>query len=60
MINAGVDMFMVSKKAMVERFFKHVKKLVSHGYVPESRLHDAVTRILTVKMSMGLVEKLQS
>jgi beta-glucosidase-like glycosyl hydrolase len=59
MINSGVDMFMVSKRATVERLFKHAKKYTERNYIPESRLTDAVTRILTVKMAMGLVEKVQ-
>jgi beta-glucosidase-like glycosyl hydrolase len=55
MVNAGVDMFMVSKKATIERLFKHAKICVERSYIPEVRLVDAVTRILTVKMAMGLV-----
>lgn len=57
MVNAGVDMFMVSKKTTIERLFKHAKKYTEHSYIPESRLNDAVTRILSVKLAMGLVEK---
>lgn len=30
MINAGVDMFMFSKKASAERLFKHLKKYTEH------------------------------
>jgi beta-glucosidase len=59
MINGGVDMLMVSKKANAERIFKHAKRYTEHNYIPESRLTDAVTRILTVKMAMGLIEKVQ-
>jgi len=59
MLNAGVDMFMLSKKATAERLFKHAKRNTERNYVPESRLTDAVTRILSVKMAMGLVEKVQ-
>jgi hypothetical protein len=28
MVNSGVDMLMVSKKATIERLFKHAKKAV--------------------------------
>lgn len=59
MVNSGVDMFMVSKKASVERLFKHAKKATEHNYIPESRLTDAVAKILSVKLAMGLVEKVQ-
>lgn len=59
MVNAGVDMFMLSKRATVDRLYKHAKKMVERNELPESRLIEAVTRILTVKMSMGLIEKVQ-
>ena len=61
MINAGVDVFMVSKKTTVERLFKHAKKYSEDRYhfIPNDRLTDAVTKVLTVKMAMGLVEKVQ-
>lgn len=59
MVNAGVDMFMISKKAVVERLFKHTEKATKKNFIPEVRLTDAVTRILTVKMAMGLIEKVQ-
>lgn len=61
MVNAGVDVFMVSKKATVERIFKHAKKYSEdrYHYIPTDRLNDAVTKILAVKMAMGLVEKVQ-
>lgn len=59
MVNSGVDMFMLNKRAAVERLFKHAKKVTEHNYIPESRFNDAVTRILTVKMAMGLIEKVQ-
>jgi beta-glucosidase-like glycosyl hydrolase len=55
MVNAGVDMFMLAKKANVERLFKHAKKTVERGYIPQVRLIEAATRILTVKMAMGLI-----
>jgi beta-glucosidase-like glycosyl hydrolase len=55
MVNAGIDMFMVSGKATVERLFKHAKKTVERGYIPQVRLIEATTRILAVKMAMGLV-----
>lgn len=59
MVNGGIDMFMVQHKALVERLLKHAKKTVERGYIPQVRLVEAATRILSVKMAMGLVEKLQ-
>lgn len=55
MVNGGIDMFMIQHKALVERLLKHSKKAVEKGFIPEVRLVEAVTRILTVKMAMGLV-----
>jgi beta-glucosidase-like glycosyl hydrolase len=62
MVNAGVDVFMVSKKATVDRIFKHAKKYSEnrYHYIPNDRLTDAVTKVLTVKLAMGLVEKVQA
>jgi beta-glucosidase-like glycosyl hydrolase len=62
MVNAGVDVFMVSKKATVDRIFKHAKKYSEnrYHYIPNDRLTDAATKILTVKLAMGLVEKVQA
>lgn len=55
MVNAGVDMFMVQHKALIERLFKHAKRQVDKYYLPQVRLIEATTRILSVKMAMGLV-----
>lgn len=54
-INAGIDMVMVPIN--YEYFISELKKLVVAGYVPMSRIDDAVTRILRVKIQMGLFEK---
>lgn len=60
MVNAGVDMIMLSShKALIttqlERIIKEAKKAVSKDYVFVQRLEEAVTRILAVKMAMGLI-----
>jgi beta-glucosidase len=54
-INAGIDMVMVPVN--YEYFISELKKLVKSGYVPMSRIDDAVRRILRIKMRMGLFEK---
>lgn len=59
MVNGGIDMFMLHHKAAVERVHKHAKRMVERHYVPKVRLVEAVTRILTVKMAMGLIDKIQ-
>lgn len=56
-MNAGVDMFMLSNPlALVERYIKHMKKHVNNNRVQLTRLEDAVAKILSVKLAMGLVE----
>ena len=54
-INAGIDMVMVPTD--YARFITTVKSLVQAGTVKQSRIDDAVARILRVKVEMGLFEK---
>ena len=54
-INAGMDMVMVPNR--YQEFFNTLKALVQAGRVPISRIDDAVTRILRVKMAMGLLDR---
>ncbi len=53
-VNAGLDMAMVPYDW--RRFESTLKSLVVSGAVPQSRIDDAVTRILRVKFEMGLFE----
>ena len=60
-INAGLDMVMIPKgpgetNSYVD-FINDLKDLVHEGKVPESRIDDAVRRILLVKYEMGLFNK---
>jgi len=50
-INAGIDMDMVSNC-----FIDHLPELVKDGTVSESRLNDAVRRVLLVKSAVGLLD----
>ena len=63
MLNAGIDMFMVSSaygaRAITE-IFAEVKIGVQNNTFDMSRLNEAVTRIIAVKMSMGLVEQVKA
>lgn len=52
-VMAGVDMSMVPKDFS---FYNYLLELVNNGEVPVSRIDDAVRRILTVKMELGLFE----
>jgi len=53
-INAGVDMNMVPYDYL--RFIDTMKRAVEIGDIPESRVDEAVRRILRVKFSLGLFE----
>jgi beta-glucosidase len=54
-INAGLDMIMIPnappKPNNYVEFIKDLKELVNEGKVPQSRIDDAVRRILKVKMA---------
>ncbi len=54
-INAGLDMIMVPQK--YKTFMATLKQLVQQGRVSQSRIDDAVRRILTKKVELGLFEK---
>jgi beta-glucosidase len=53
-VNAGIDMSMVPYSA---DFCDYLVQLVNEGEVPISRIDDAVSRILTLKMELGLFGK---
>jgi beta-glucosidase len=54
-INAGIDMFMVPEQW--RSFIVNTTAQVRNGDIPETRIDDAVTRILRVKLRAGLFEK---
>ena len=51
-INAGIDMVMVPEN--YGEFIDNVVRAVNSGDIPESRINDAVERILRAKKSIGL------
>jgi beta-glucosidase len=53
-INAGVDMSMVPYDYVT--FIQTMKDAVNNGDIPESRVDEAVRRILRVKFALGLFE----
>jgi beta-glucosidase len=55
-VNAGLDLFMEAEHEW-KPFIETLTDVVQRGRVPESRIDDAVTRILTVKCESGLFEK---
>ena len=40
----------------INNFIEGAKKYTEYGVIVKSRLNEAVTRILAVKMAMGLIE----
>jgi beta-glucosidase len=57
-INAGMDMAM--EPGGYARFITTLRGLVQEGRVPLARIDDAVTRILRVKVAMGLLDTRRS
>jgi beta-glucosidase len=59
-VNAGIDMVMIpngpGKQNNYVQFITLLKELVAEGKVPQSRIDDAVKRILTAKFRMNLFE----
>jgi beta-glucosidase len=59
-INAGLDMIMIpngaGKPNNYVEFIDDLKSLVADGKVPQSRVDDAVRRILRIKFQLGLFE----
>jgi beta-glucosidase len=59
-VNAGLDMVMIpngpGKTNNWFEFINDLKELVAEGKIPQSRIDDAVTRILRIKFQMGLFE----
>jgi beta-glucosidase len=54
-INAGMDMAMVP--SAYREYIQLLTELVQEGIVPQSRIDDAVRRILRVKAAMGLLDE---
>ena len=53
-VNAGIDMFMLPDNW--KQFIRHLLNHVELGTVPISRINDAVSRILSIKLASGLFE----
>ncbi len=55
-VNAGLDMYMVPTDAW-KPLYENTIAQVKSGIIPQSRIDDAVTRILRVKFRAGLFDK---
>lgn len=53
-VNAGLDVFLVPEDW--KKLYENTVEQVKAGIIPESRINDAVTRILRVKMRAGLFD----
>lgn len=56
-INAGLDMSMVPYNGPHEEYLNLFREAVVEKKIPMKRLNDAVTRIIYVKLKLGLYEK---
>lgn len=56
-VNAGNDVFMVTARKDWKAFYHNVIDQVNDGIIPVTRIDDAVTRILRVKLRANLWEK---
>ncbi len=58
-MNGGTDMLMINGgKLIIDRIVKHAQRAVERNFVLEKRLDESVVRILSVKMAMGLITRL--
>ena len=55
--NAGMDMVMAPNNPAWKNFINYVQTLVNTGYMQQSRIDDAVRRILTRKFALGLFDQ---
>lgn len=56
MFAAGIDMFMVpSRESMIE-YIAFTKMGIQNNTISIDRLNDAVARILSVKLGLGMIE----
>lgn len=56
MFAAGIDMFMIASRDSMLRYIDFVKMGLQNNTIQMDRLNDAVARILSVKLAMGLID----
>ena len=59
-INAGMDMSMVPNAPQYIEYCNLMKEAINEGSISMQRLDDAVSRILRVKLILGLYDKNQN
>lgn len=55
-VNAGQDMLMIGISGGLQDFLTNCKAAVNNGSIPETRIDDAVTRILRLKYRLGIFD----
>ena len=60
MFAAGIDMFMIPSKSSMINYINYVKMGIQNNTISMDRLNDAVARILSVKLALGMVESSNS
>jgi len=63
LLNAGVDMFMIPGEkglAQVQRVINGFKIAFKNGTISNERVIDAVARVLSVKIAMGVATKVKT
>ena len=56
MFAAGVDMFMIPSRDSMMEYINFVKMGLQNNTITMDRLNDAVARILSVKLALGIAE----
>lgn len=56
MFAAGIDMFMIPDKGSMLDYISFVKMALQNNTLTMDRLNDAVARILSVKLALGVVD----
>jgi len=54
MFAAGMDMFMIANKGSMLEYINNVKMGLQNNTITMDRLNDAVARILSVKLALGV------
>ncbi len=56
MFAAGIDMFMIPDRASMLQYIASVKIGLQNNTISMDRLNDAVARILSVKLGLGIID----
>jgi beta-glucosidase len=57
MMTAGIDMFMLPSQLEMSKYIDSVKQAITNEALTIERLNDAVAKVLSVKLALGVVER---